>query len=78
MNEKNYLIQFEYGGKEYQIHELTHWNLSKGNIGDKFWMMEEIKEYLRKNNLSNSVIKNARLFGKGGELIVMVEDFSKI
>ena len=78
MNEKNYLIQFEYDGKDYQIQELSHYDFSKGKLGDKLWMMEEIKAFLKSHNLSNSVIKNARLFGKGGDLIAQVDDFSKI
>jgi hypothetical protein len=41
-------------------------------------MMNEIKEYLNDNNLSGSQIKNARLFGKGGDVITKVDDFSEL
>lgn len=78
MNEKIYTIQFEYGGETHSISELSHFDFSKGNTEDKLLMMEEIKAYLRDNNLSGSQIKNARLFGKGGDLITKVDDFSKI
>ena len=78
MNENNYMIQFEYGGKTHSIAELSYWDFSKGDIGDKLWMMNEIKEYLKGNNLSGSEIKNARLFGKEGDVITKVDDFSKI
>ena len=78
MNENNYTIQFEYGGETHSIAELSHFDFSKGDVGDKLWMMNEIKEYLKGNNLSGSQIKNARLFGKGGDVITKVDDFSKI
>lgn len=78
MNENNYTIQFEYGGETHFIAELSHCDFTKGDVGDKLWMMEEIKAYLKDNNLSGSQIKNARLFGKGCELIAKVDDFSKI
>lgn len=78
MDENNYTIQFEYGGKTYSINQLSHFDFSKGDVGDKLWMMNEIKAYLRGNNLSGSQIKNARLFGKGCDLITKVDDFSKI
>lgn len=78
MNETNYTIQFEYGGETHSIAELSHFDFFKGDVGDKLCMMEEIKAYLKDNNLSGSQIKNARLFGKGCELIANVDDFSKI
>lgn len=78
MNEKNYTIQFEYGEEKYSIHELSHCDFSKGKNSDALWMMEEIKDYLKSNHLSGSTIKNARLFGKEGELIIKIDDFSKI
>lgn len=72
MNEKIYTIQFEYGGETHSISELSHCDFTKGDAGDKLCMMEEIKAYLRDNNLSGSQIKNARLFGKGGDLITNI------
>lgn len=79
MDEKNYLIQFEYAGETHSIHNLSHHDLSNGGIGDKMWMEEMIKIFLESNDIyeENAKVTNARLFGKGGELIVKIEDFGE-
>ena len=74
MNEKIYLIQFRYNGDSHSISILSHHNFSKGNNGDKLWMLEEIRAYLKENNLTGSTIENVRLFGKDGELIVCIKN----
>lgn len=79
MNENNYLIQFEYAGETYSIPTLSHTDFSKGNFGDKAVMAEIIESFIKSNNLSKAGAKatNARLFGKGGELIARVSDFEQ-
>lgn len=79
MNENNYLIQFEYGGEEYSIHNLSHNDLSKGTVGEKLWMAETIEVYIKSNDLhkDGAKVKNARLFGKGCEVIAYIDDFEK-
>ncbi len=77
MDENNYLIQFEYGGEMHSIHNLSHCDFSKGDFSDKLVMAGIIEDYLRTNNLrkDGAKVTNARLFGKGGELITRVPDF---
>ena len=77
MNEKNYLIQFDYGGKTYSIHNLSHHDFSKGNVGDQLWMAETIEDYICTEGLhqDGAKVSNARLFGKDLELITRVNDF---
>ena len=77
MDENNYLIQFEYGGEKHSIHNLSHCDFSKGYFSDKLVMAEIIEDYIQTNNLhkDGAKITNARLFGKGGELITLVSDF---
>lgn len=77
MNENNYLIQFEYAGETHSIHNLSHNDFTKGNIGDKALMAELIEDYIKSNNLhkDDAMVTNARLFGRGGELITRVSDF---
>ena len=79
MDEKNYLIQFDYAGETHSIHNLSHHDFSNGNIGDKHWMALGIEDYLRSNKIheEGAKVTNARLFGKGGELIVKIEDFGE-
>lgn len=77
MDENNYLIKFEYGGETHSIHNLSHCDFSKGDFKDKGMMAEIIEDYIRTNNLhkDGAKVANARLFGKGGELITRVPDF---
>lgn len=77
MNEKNYLIQFEYGGETHSIHDLSHCDFSKGHFSDKVVMADLIECYIQTSNLhkDGAKVTNARLFGKGGELITCVSDF---
>ena len=79
MDEKNYLIQFDYGGKTYSIHNLSHHDFSKGNAGDRLWMATTIEDYIRTTGLhrDGAKVSNARLFGKDLELITRVNDFSE-
>lgn len=80
MNENNYLIQFEYGGEMHGIHNLSHCDFSKGNFSDKLVMAEIIEVYIQNNDLhkDGAKVTNARLFGKGGELITCVTDFGTL
>jgi len=77
MNENNYLIQFEYGGETHSIHSLSHNDFSKGHFSDKAVMAELIEDYIKTTGLhkDGAKVENARLFGKGGELITCVCDF---
>ena len=77
MNEKNYLIQFEYGGEKHSIHNLSHCDFSKGDFSDKLLMAEIIENYIQSNNLhkDGAKVTNACLFGKGCELITHISDF---
>ncbi len=77
MDENNYLIKFEYGGESHSIHNLSHCDFSKGDFKDKQMMAGIIEVYIRTNNLhkDGAKVTNARLFGKGGELITRVPDF---
>lgn len=77
MDENNYLIQFEYGGENHSIHSLSHCDFSKGNFRDKWVMAGIIEDYIQTYNLhkDGAKVTNARLFGKGGELITLVPDF---
>ena len=78
MNENKYLIQFEYGGEKYSIHNLSHCDFSKGGECDKLVMAEIIEDYIQTNNLhkDGAKVTNACLFGKEYELITHVPDFS--
>lgn len=80
MNEKNYLIEFEYGGKSFQIHNLSHADFSKGKISDAVFMAYVIEEYISTQNLhkDGAIVSNARLFGKNGEPILKIEDFRNL
>lgn len=77
MDENNYLIQFEYGGEMHSIHNLSHCDFSKGDFSVKLVMAEFIEDYIQSNNLhrDGAKVTNARMFGKGGELITRVTDF---
>ena len=77
MDENNYLIQFEYRGETHSIHNLSHCDFPKGDFKDKGMMAEIIEDYIRTNNLhkDGAKVTNARLFGKGGELITRIPDF---
>lgn len=77
MDENNYLIQFEYGGEMHSIHNLSHCDFSKGDFSVKLLMAEFIEDYIQSNNLhrDGAKVTNARMFGKGGELITRVTDF---
>lgn len=77
MNENNYLIQFEYGGEKYSIHNLSHCDFSKGDLSGKLVMAEIIENYIQTNNLhrDGAKVADACLFGKGGDLITRVLDF---
>ncbi len=79
MNEHNYLIRFEYAGITHSIHYLSHNDFSKGHLGDKAVMAEIIEDYIKSNDIhkDGTKVTNARLFGKGGELIAQISDFSK-
>lgn len=80
MNVKNYLIQFDYAGETYDIPNLSYCDFSKGKIGDQLVMAEIIEDYIKTKGLhkEGAKVSNARLFGKEGELIVRVKDFSEI
>lgn len=80
MNEKNYLIQFEYGKNMYSIHTLSHFDFTKGNIGDKLWLAETIEDYIKSENIhiDGARVSNVRLFAKDGELVMRVDDFSSL
>lgn len=75
-----YYVQFTYAGEEHKVYPLSYWDYSKGDIGDKLVLAEFVEDHIRENNLhkEGERVSNARLFGKGGELIVKVDDFSKI
>ncbi len=77
MDENNYLIQFEYGGEMHSFHNLSHCDFSKGDFSVKLVMAEFIEDYIQSNNLhrDGAKVTNARMFGKGGELITRVTDF---
>lgn len=79
MEETNYLIQFDYGGETYSIHNHSYHDLSKGNTSAQLWMAETIEDYIRTENLhqEGAKVSKARLFGKDLELITQVNDFSK-
>ena len=79
MNEKNYLIQFDYAGETYSFHNHSHNDFSKEDIGAQLFMAEMIEIYIRDSGLhkEGAKVSNARLFGKGGELITCVKDFSE-
>lgn len=80
MNEKNYLIQFDYGGNGHCIHVLSHFNFSGGNVGDKIWLAETIENYIKTEGLhiNGEVVSNVRLFGANGESIISLSDLAKI
>lgn len=79
MNEKNYLIQLDYGGKTHSIQNLSHNDFTKGNAGDCLWVAETIEDYIKENRLhrDNEFVTNIRLFGKNGELIFHRHDFKE-
>ena len=79
MNENNYLIQFDYAGETHSIPNLSHNDLSNGDVGVKLWMAETIEDYIKSSNIrkDGAVVTGARLFGKGGELIAKITDFKK-
>lgn len=76
MNEKVYLIQFEYGNESYSIPMLSHFDYTKGRIGDKIMVLDTVGDYIRTNNLhiDGTIAKNIRLFGKEGNLIVKIDN----
>ena len=78
MNEHVYTIQFNYGENSYSFSPLSHWDYSKGNFGDALTMALLIEDYIKEKNLNKegTKVSNARLFGKGGELIIQVKDLS--
>ncbi|HAP28788.1 MAG TPA: hypothetical protein DCR26_01595 [Porphyromonadaceae bacterium] len=78
MNEHNYLIQFDYAGETHSIHNLSHCDFTKGLFSDKAVMAEIIELYIETANIhkDGAKVTNARLFGKGGELITRITDFS--
>ncbi len=78
MNENNYLIQFEYDGKNYSIHNLTHNDLSKGNAATCCFISDMIIDYLDELKLSKpgGLVSKACMFGKDGELVVNIPDFT--
>ncbi len=80
MNEKNYLIQFDYGNKCHSIHNLSHCDFSKGNVGDKIWVAETIELFIKSENLhiDGEKVSNIRLFGSNGEIILHISDLSNI
>ena len=80
MNEKNYLIQFEYGKNTYSIPALSHCDFTKGSIGDKLWLAETIEDYIKSENIHVDGVRvnNVRLFAKDGELVMRVDDFSSL
>ena len=79
MSEKNYLIQFDYGGETYSIHNLSHCDFSKGDPGDQMWAAEIIEDYIKSEGLhkENAIVTNINLFGKNGELIFHRPDFKE-
>ena len=76
MNEKNYLIQFDYGEVEHSISILSHNAFSEKNLVTKVWLQDSINDYILTNNLQqgNCTAKNIRLF-KGSDLIIKVDEF---
>ena len=78
MNEHVYTIQFIYGENSYSFSPLSHWDYSKGNFGDALTMALLIEDYIKEKNIykEDTKVSNARLFGKGGELIIQVKDLS--
>lgn len=80
MSENVYLIQFCYNGKEYSIHPLSYHDYSNDNIADVLTLAQLIEDHIKDNNLhvDGAKVSNARLFGKEGDLIVKVDDFSKL
>lgn len=80
MNEKNYLIQFEYGKNTYSIHVLSHCDFTKGGIGDKLWLAGTIEDYIKSEgiHIDEARVSNVRLFAKDGELVMRVDDFSNL
>lgn len=77
---KVYYIEFSYDGVKYTIHPLSYWDLSKGTLGDKLILAELIEGFIKDNNLhkEGAKVSEAKLFGKGGETIVKIEDFAKL
>ena len=80
MSENVYLIQFCYNGTEHTIHPLSYHDYSKANLGDVLTFAQLIEDHIKENNLhvDGAKVSNAHLFGKEGELIVKVDDFSKL
>ena len=74
------MIQFDYGGKTYDIHTLSHNNFSSGDFVVQQWVAGMIEYYIENEKLhkEGALVTNIRLFGRNGELIFHRNDFTQM
>ncbi|MCH5328477.1 MAG: hypothetical protein J1E02_05610 [Coprobacter sp.] len=77
MSENVYLIQFCYDGIENSIPFLSYCDFSKVDVSV---LAEHIEDYIQSCGIhkEDAKVTNVRLFGKDGELIIKVDDFSQL
>ena len=76
---KEYIIEFEYNGKEYSFGNLSYTDFVLDTFINKNWMGMMIEKYLDDNALrhKNGYVSNALLICNG-KICYRVNDFSKL
>ncbi|MBD5313719.1 MAG: hypothetical protein HDR96_06055 [Bacteroides sp.] len=79
MENKVYLIQFQYDGKEHSIYDISNADFTRETPINKNWMGMMIDNYLTINDLhiQGGKVTNARLIGDG-DVCFKVDDFSEL